>query len=62
MYEDLHNLVDDLLPSLPDAISLRGIIVRIREATWTGLKDALSKYVDSYSQSPLGNTTLARHI
>ena len=43
MYETLHNLVDDLLPSLPGSMALVGIIVQIRETTWTGLQDALSR-------------------
>jgi hypothetical protein len=46
MYETLHNLVDDLLPSLPWSMTLVGIIVQIRETTWTGLQDALSRLAD----------------
>lgn len=42
-YRELHTLVDSLVERLPASMALLSVITGIREKTWNGLREVLSK-------------------
>ena len=44
-YKRLHQLVERMTQKLPSSMALLRVIMDIRDRTWAGLKDILSKWV-----------------
>ena len=45
-YRNLCGIVSDLKRDLPAGITLLEVVDGVRETTWAGLKNVMSKYVD----------------
>jgi len=44
-YVTLHEIVERVKKTLPAGTALVNVIIEVREKTWAGLKDIMSKYV-----------------